>query len=208
MSWREREGAVGSGDGAVERRKQGPSGPPRRRRRKGKCKGRGRPCLERLQPFPRGQATRVGTPAQAGEDRNSVHFQGLAARIESFPLAGPTTQPRPEPGGSPNLGGGALRPAECIDLDTGGWPAIFPHPGTRAARVLTDPPIGNLAQPCAFRADEESMAKLKFRHLHDRVVVRRVDAETKSASGIIIPDTAAEKPQEGNDIAVRPGWRN
>lgn len=48
---------------------------------------------------------------------------------------------------------------------------------------------------------------MKFRPLHDRVVVKRVDQETKSAGGIIIPDTAAEKPQQGEVIAVGPGAR-
>ncbi len=48
---------------------------------------------------------------------------------------------------------------------------------------------------------------MKFRPLHDRVVVKRVDSETKTAGGIIIPDTAAEKPQEGEVIAVGPGAR-
>ena len=52
------------------------------------------------------------------------------------------------------------------------------------------------------------MAKLKFRPLHDRVVVRRIEAEAKSAGGIIIPDTAQEKPQEGEVIAVGDGKRN
>ena len=49
---------------------------------------------------------------------------------------------------------------------------------------------------------------MKFRPLHDRVVVKRVDAETKSAGGIIIPDTAAEKPQQGEITAVGPGARD
>ncbi len=52
------------------------------------------------------------------------------------------------------------------------------------------------------------MAKLKFRPLHDRVVVKRIDAEAKSAGGIIIPDTAKEKPQEGEVVAVGPGGRD
>ena len=43
---------------------------------------------------------------------------------------------------------------------------------------------------------------MKFRPLHDRIVVKRIDAEQKSAGGIIIPDTAKEKPQEGEVIAV------
>lgn len=49
---------------------------------------------------------------------------------------------------------------------------------------------------------------MKFRPLHDRVVVRRIDAEEKTRGGIIIPDTAREKPQEGEVIAVGPGARN
>ncbi|MGL4487983.1 MAG: co-chaperone GroES [Rhizobiaceae bacterium] len=52
------------------------------------------------------------------------------------------------------------------------------------------------------------MAKLKFRPLHDRVVVRRVESEAKSAGGIIIPDTAKEKPQEGEVLAVGSGARD
>ena len=46
---------------------------------------------------------------------------------------------------------------------------------------------------------------MKFRPLHDRVVVRRIESEGKTAGGIIIPDTAKEKPQEGEIIAVGPG---
>ena len=49
---------------------------------------------------------------------------------------------------------------------------------------------------------------MKFRPLHDRVVVRRVEAEEKTAGGIIIPDTAKEKPQQGEVIAVGPGARD
>ncbi len=49
---------------------------------------------------------------------------------------------------------------------------------------------------------------MKFRPLHDRVVVRRVESEAKTAGGIIIPDTAKEKPQEGEVIAVGPGARD
>jgi len=49
---------------------------------------------------------------------------------------------------------------------------------------------------------------MKFRPLHDRVVVRRVESEEKTAGGIIIPDTAKEKPQEGEVIAVGPGGRD
>ena len=49
---------------------------------------------------------------------------------------------------------------------------------------------------------------MKFRPLHDRVVVKRIDAEEKTAGGIIIPDTVKEKPQEGEIIAVGPGGRD
>ena len=49
---------------------------------------------------------------------------------------------------------------------------------------------------------------MKFRPLHDRVVVTRIDAENKTAGGIIIPDTAKEKPTEGEVIAVGPGGRD
>jgi chaperonin GroES len=52
------------------------------------------------------------------------------------------------------------------------------------------------------------MTKFKFRPLHDRVVVKRIDAEEKSAGGIIIPDTAKEKPQQGEVVAVGPGGRD
>jgi chaperonin GroES len=50
--------------------------------------------------------------------------------------------------------------------------------------------------------------EMKFRPLHDRVVVRRIEAEEKTAGGIIIPDTAKEKPSEGEVIAVGPGGRD
>jgi chaperonin GroES len=49
---------------------------------------------------------------------------------------------------------------------------------------------------------------MKFRPLHDRVVVKRIDAEAKSAGGIIIPDNAKEKPSQGEIIAVGPGGRD
>jgi chaperonin GroES len=52
------------------------------------------------------------------------------------------------------------------------------------------------------------MARPKFRPLHDRVVVKRVDAEEKSKGGIIIPDTAKEKPSQGEIVAVGPGGRD
>jgi chaperonin GroES len=52
------------------------------------------------------------------------------------------------------------------------------------------------------------MAKTQFRPLHDRVVVRRLESQEKTKGGIIIPDTAKEKPQEGEVMAVGPGGRD
>ncbi len=52
------------------------------------------------------------------------------------------------------------------------------------------------------------MAKIKFRPLHDRVLVRRLESEEKTAGGIIIPDTAKEKPSEGEIVAVGSGARD
>jgi chaperonin GroES len=49
---------------------------------------------------------------------------------------------------------------------------------------------------------------MKFRPLHDRVIVRRVEEDTKTSGGIIIPDTAKEKPMQGEVIAVGPGGRD
>jgi chaperonin GroES len=73
--------------------------------------------------------------------------------------------------------------------------------------ALSDP-LSGLTEARAPRADEEDMAKTKFRPLHDRVVVRRIEADNKTAGGIIIPDTAKEKPQEGEIVAVGPGGRD
>jgi chaperonin GroES len=56
-----------------------------------------------------------------------------------------------------------------------------------------------------FVLEENDMA---FRPLHDRVLVRRIEADEKTAGGIIIPDTAKEKPQEGEVVAVGPGARD
>jgi chaperonin GroES len=65
-----------------------------------------------------------------------------------------------------------------------------------------NPAEGGLPRDC--RKGE----RMNFRPLHDRVLVRRVDAEEKTAGGIIIPDTAQEKPQEGEVIAVGAGARD
>ena len=75
---------------------------------------------------------------------------------------------------------------------------------TRQLRVLRYLPPG--WRP-SFKRDMK-MAKLKFRPLHDRVVVRRLESEEKSKGGIIIPDTAKEKPQEGEVVSVGTGARD
>jgi chaperonin GroES len=62
--------------------------------------------------------------------------------------------------------------------------------------LKTEPPKGTF------------MTKTTFRPLHDRVVVKRIDAEAKTKGGIIIPDSAKEKPQEGMVVAVGPGGRD
>jgi chaperonin GroES len=65
-----------------------------------------------------------------------------------------------------------------------------------------------LARPNNLPNDQPGGFAMQFRPLHDRVVVRRLDAEEKTAGGIIIPDTAQEKPMEGEVIAVGPGARD
>jgi chaperonin GroES len=60
----------------------------------------------------------------------------------------------------------------------------------------------------SHQAGTAKSTTMTFRPLHDRVVVRRIDAEQKTAGGIIIPDTAQEKPMEGEIIAAGPGARN
>src|SRR5580698_4254609 len=71
--------------------------------------------------------------------------------------------------------------------------------GPRQDRWKSHHPIGEITQ---------GAIRMKFRPLHDRVVVRRLEAEEKTAGGIIIPDTAKEKPMEGEVIAVGPGARD
>src|SRR5271157_862812 len=62
--------------------------------------------------------------------------------------------------------------------------------------------------PEAGIAGQPGAQLMKFRPLHDRVIVRRIEGEEKTKGGIIIPDTAKEKPQEGEVIAVGPGARD
>jgi chaperonin GroES len=64
------------------------------------------------------------------------------------------------------------------------------------------------SRPASNGWHEVRQNPMKFRPLHDRVVIRRVNAEEKTTGGIIIPDTAQEKPMEGKVLAVGPGTRN
>ena len=73
--------------------------------------------------------------------------------------------------------------------------------------MQTPPPFGapSLPEACSGVIKENDMA---FRPLHDRVVLRRLEGEEKTKGGIIIPDTAKEKPQEGEIVSVGPGARD
>jgi len=75
-----------------------------------------------------------------------------------------------------------------------------------------EPHSGPLSLPIRYLKSQPSkgdlMSKSKFRPLHDRVVVKRIDAEEKTKGGIIIPDTAKEKPSQGEVTAVGPGGRD
>src|SRR5262245_14161691 len=77
--------------------------------------------------------------------------------------------------------------------------------GRRGRLVQKTDDRQKLRKICSTRVEVEAM---KFRPLHDRVVVRRVEEETKTAGGIIIPDTAKEKPMQGEVLAVGPGARD
>ncbi len=98
--------------------------------------------------------------------------------------------------------------AKCVPdfLDKATGPHYVHGVGTHIVRVLMK--NRSIRLPIFNVQGFTTMAKLKFRPLHDRVVVRRVESEAKSAGGIIIPDTAKEKPQEGEILAVGTGARD
>src|SRR5215475_3275310 len=85
---------------------------------------------------------------------------------------------------------------------------------------LSSPPLvgvlnigqrGQVSSPITHHIENVTLVRrqiMKFRPLHDRVVIKRIEAEEKTTGGIIIPDTAKEKPQEGEVIAVGPGGRD
>lgn len=80
--------------------------------------------------------------------------------------------------------------------------------GGAISPILSNPIIMSRVLPIAWGALMRGNNLMAFRPLHDRVVVRRVDSEEKTAGGIIIPDTAKEKPQEGEIVAVGNGARD
>jgi chaperonin GroES len=71
-----------------------------------------------------------------------------------------------------------------------------------------EPHAGGHLGPTPASQVKSGAKPMKFRPLHDRVVIRRIEGEEKTKGGIIIPDTAKEKPQEGEVIAVGPGGRD
>src|SRR5215213_8559343 len=68
--------------------------------------------------------------------------------------------------------------------------------------------LGSASGQCSTRREIRGFIPMGFRPLHDRVLVRRVEADEKTAGGIIIPDTAKEKPQEGEVVAVGGGAKS
>jgi chaperonin GroES len=85
-------------------------------------------------------------------------------------------------------------------------PTVLPPNGIEPPAFHTGFDEPDLKTPKPPRGN--AMAKSKFRPLHDRVVVKRIDAEEKTKGGIIIPDTAKEKPSQGEVTAVGPGGRD
>lgn len=79
---------------------------------------------------------------------------------------------------------------------------------SRPMRVLTRKRAAELTQIFSELTLKNGVPAMKFRPLQDRVVVKRVEEESKTAGGIIIPDTAKEKPQEAEVVAVGPGARD
>jgi chaperonin GroES len=75
-------------------------------------------------------------------------------------------------------------------------------------RPAFDPALASSTEPVSQACRGNVMAKSKFRPLHDRVVVKRIDAEEKTKGGIIIPDTVKEKPSQGEITAIGPGGRD
>src|SRR6478609_6253126 len=80
------------------------------------------------------------------------------------------------------------------------------NPATGPHRPFREPAFAKASQATPSKTIRRSLMKL--RPLHDRVIVKRLEEERKTASGIVIPDTAAEKPDQGEVLAVGPGKKN
>src|SRR6476659_2997582 len=78
----------------------------------------------------------------------------------------------------------------------------------RGSRFIRAGPSTERIRSQNRKSQSSEVEAMKFRPLHDRVVVRRIEEDTKTAGGIIIPDTAKEKPMQGEIIAVGPGARD
>ena len=97
-----------------------------------------------------------------------------------------------------------LRPSACLEVGD----VIFDRDGILRLYESADYPLARRATSALMNSSKPKEILMKFRPLHDRVVVKRIDAEAKSAGGIIIPDTAQEKPSQGEITAVGPGGRD
>jgi chaperonin GroES len=84
---------------------------------------------------------------------------------------------------------------------------IFPHVLDPSQKAPIWAPLALAGVECQKFNLNKGKHDMKFRPLHDRVLVRRIEAEEKTAGGIIIPDSAKEKPQEGEVVAAGPGTR-
>jgi chaperonin GroES len=100
----------------------------------------------------------------------------------------------------------ALSPQECQKISGSFLKLIFSLPMSASDEPATPAFSGAARAHMTLLARQESA--MTFRPLHDRVAVRRLDQEERTRGGIIIPDTAKEKPQEGEVIAVGPGSRD
>jgi chaperonin GroES len=85
-------------------------------------------------------------------------------------------------------------------------PRLLALPFATLAIGGADEPNGSAGVKPSFNSTQGD--PMKLRPLHDRVIVKRIDSETKTASGIVIPDAAAEKPDQGEILAVGPGKKN
>jgi chaperonin GroES len=106
-----------------------------------------------------------------------------------------------------------LLPEACLEVDEKifdchGILRLYESDGYPLARRATSAGRTRTVEPPIRASSEPKEIPMKFRPLHDRVVVKRIDAEAKSAGGIIIPDTALEKPSQGEVIAIGPGGRD